>query len=155
MFDILSKIYGTSKPITSLSIRKNIPKAKDNKYYYSKKKQVNIQHGEYNKSKYHSDEHFRLKTIYRVTLRQYVLGINNSPKMRILTGQTKAGLRKYLEHKFQRGMNWKNYGDWEIDHIVPVSQFNLTRESDARKAYHYTNLKPVWKVHNRAKHQWR
>jgi hypothetical protein len=31
--------------------------------------------------------------------------------------------RKYLEKLFQEGMNWENYGEWHVDHIIPIDYF--------------------------------
>lgn len=57
-------------------------------------------------------------------------------------------LRKHIESKFQPGMNWKNYGNgegkWNIDHIMPLSVFNLTDRQHVVLACHYLNLQPLW-----------
>lgn len=54
----------------------------------------------------------------------------------------------YLESKFTDGMSWHNVGEWHIDHIKPLSSFNLTDEDEFRKACHYTNLQPLWASDN-------
>jgi hypothetical protein len=54
--------------------------------------------------------------------------------------------RAYLEDKFTQGMSWDNYGHegWHIDHIIPLSKFDLTREEDQRACFHYLNTQPLW-----------
>ena len=68
-----------------------------------------------------------------------------------LLGCTVEFLRGWLEKRFVRGMSWKNYGRWEIDHIKPCVGFDLTKVSEQRRCFHYTNLQPLWKFDNRSK----
>ena len=60
----------------------------------------------------------------------------------------------YLESKFQTGMTWENHthNGWHIDHIIPISKFDLTDEAQMKKACHYTNLQPLWAGDNFRKH---
>jgi hypothetical protein len=58
-------------------------------------------------------------------------------------------VKEYFENLFVDGMNWDNYGEWEIDHIIPLSTANT--EEDIIKLCYYSNLQPLWKLDNRLK----
>jgi 5-methylcytosine-specific restriction endonuclease McrA len=57
-----------------------------------------------------------------------------------------------LEAQFLPGMTWANYGTaWHVDHIIPLSSYDLTDPAQQREAFHYTNLQPLWAHDNMAK----
>ena len=61
--------------------------------------------------------------------------------------------REYIESKFQKGMTWDNRGIyWQIDHIKPLSAFNLENESECLLAFNYKNTQPLTSECNRLKH---
>ena len=62
-------------------------------------------------------------------------------------------LKTYLESKFQLGMTWDNWSKdgWHIDHIKPLSSFDLTDKKQLLEACHYTNLQPLWATDNLSK----
>ena len=66
---------------------------------------------------------------------------------------TTEELKQHLESLFRDGMSWDNYGEWEIDHIIPVSAFNYNSPSDIsfKHCWALQNLRPLWKPENRAK----
>ena len=58
-------------------------------------------------------------------------------------------LKKYLEHKFQPGMDWDNYGKvWHIDHIIPISIVDKSKEENIKFVFHYRNLQPMFAKQN-------
>jgi hypothetical protein len=82
-------------------------------------------------------------------IRRYAEGVVvESGKLRYL-GCTVPNACAYLEQQFKRGMTWGNYGKaWHIDHIAPCASFDLTTEDGRRRAFHYTNLQPLWAKEN-------
>lgn len=61
--------------------------------------------------------------------------------------------KKHLESLWQPGMSWCNYGlrGWHIDHVIPISSFDLVIKQEQLKACHYTNLQPLWAKDNLSK----
>lgn len=63
-------------------------------------------------------------------------------------GCTIAELKMHLEHLFQPGMTWANYGygkgRWSIDHIFPLSRAKLTDREEFQRVCHFRNLQPLW-----------
>lgn len=64
-------------------------------------------------------------------------------------------LKDYLEGKFKPGMRWDNWGrgedKWHVDHILPVSSFDLSVPEQFFKAFHFLNLQPLWETENLSK----
>ena len=65
-------------------------------------------------------------------------------------GCTAKELKEHLESQFKEGMTWDNYGfyGWHIDHIRPISSFDLEDEEQMKQCFHYTNLQPLWAEEN-------
>lgn len=84
---------------------------------------------------------------------------NNSKKSSAVNdlGCSMEELRQHLESKFYdeketgEKMTWDNYGRWELDHIHPLSKFDMSDEQEQKAASHYTNLQPLWRSDNRRK----
>jgi hypothetical protein len=55
----------------------------------------------------------------------------------------------YIKFQFKEGMTLDNYGEWELDHIKPISSAKNIKE--AEELNHYTNFQPLWKSENRIK----
>lgn len=71
-----------------------------------------------------------------------------SNKTLVYIGCSKEQLKIHIEGLFNNGMSWDNYGKWHIDHIKPISLFDLSKEEEIYKAMHYTNLQPLWAIDN-------
>lgn len=71
-------------------------------------------------------------------------GVSKSSRSMELIGCTPDKLRSHLQAQFKQGMAWNNYGKWHVDHIVPVTAFDLSKPEEQRRCFHYTNLQPLW-----------
>ena len=57
-----------------------------------------------------------------------------------LIGCDVAELQSHLEMMFRDGISWENRSEWQIDHIRPLCDFDLTKEARAYECLHYTNI---------------
>jgi hypothetical protein len=112
--------------------------------YYLNKDKINQKASIMVKKKYHSDPQFKVKTILRCRLNNTLKWDYEDPYIVDLLGISIKEFKVYLESKFQEDMCWSNRVLWHIDHINPLKNFDLTKISDLKKCYHYTNLQPLW-----------
>ena len=63
---------------------------------------------------------------------------------------TPEELITHLENKFTDKMSWDNYGDWHVDHKLPITHFNIQEMGDSEfmKCWSLVNLQPMWGVDN-------
>jgi hypothetical protein len=63
-----------------------------------------------------------------------------------------AEFAQHLERQFVEGMSWQNYGvkrgQWSIDHIIPLDCFDLANPDERKRAFHFSNCRPLWTVEN-------
>ncbi len=109
------------------------------------KEHVKERAGKYWKEKYSNDLSFRISHNLRCRLKAALRG--SAGPLKELDCSMEE-LKLYLENQFQPGMSWENYGEWHIDHIMPLSSFDLTDREEYKKACHYANLQPLWKREN-------
>lgn len=112
-------------------------------------KQYKLDNKNYYKE-YKTDVNFRLSSILRTRLR---IALKNNAKSGSAVsdlGCSVQYLRDYLESKFEKGMTWKNHGlhGWHIDHVVPLSKFDLTNRNELLEACNYKNMQPLWAKDN-------
>ena len=94
--------------------------------------------------KLHHDPMFKIKHTLRNQFRKLVKGENKTNSVLFYLGCSVEFLIGYFEAQFQKGFSWKNYGKvWNIDHIIPCRSFDLTKEEDRKRCFHYTNLRPL------------
>lgn len=55
-------------------------------------------------------------------------------------------LHLYLEMQFKPDMTWGNFGEWHIDHKIPVRSAKTIQ--DVYELNHFSNLQPLWGKYN-------
>jgi hypothetical protein len=103
--------------------------------------------------RFRNDIEYRITCLLRTRFYEMVRRKNAKKhyKSSYLIGCSLYECRKWIESKFLPGMTWDNHGEWEIDHIIPCSAFDLTKTEEQLKCFHYTNLQPLWEEDNLSK----
>jgi hypothetical protein len=67
-----------------------------------------------------------------------------------ILGYTPEELINHLEKQFTEGMTWEKYGEFHIDHKLPISSFNIKEIGDEEfmKCWCLDNLQPMWGEEN-------
>ena len=106
--------------------------------------------------RYSSDLQFNLAIKFR---RRIYMAVRNqfttkAKKTIDLLGTTYSEFKEYIESKFTEGMSWEKVlsGEIHLDHIKPVSLFNLLDTEEQIKAFNYKNIQPLWAYDNLVKH---
>jgi hypothetical protein len=71
-----------------------------------------------------------------------------SEKTTELIGCSYSFLKEYLESQFRCGMAWDKPYSFHIDHILPISSFNLNDPEQLKAACHWSNLQPLYPEEN-------
>tara|TARA_R110000824_G_C15034916_1_gene659764 strand:+ start:104 stop:865 length:762 start_codon:yes stop_codon:yes gene_type:complete len=97
--------------------------------------------------------HERLANRVRNVVRKALMYAKKSAKSEALTGCSFSFLREHIESQFTNGMSWDKFLNAgklgiHIDHIKPISSFDLTKPSEQKKCFHFSNLQPLWAIDN-------
>lgn len=119
--------------------------SKRHKEWYKKNKlKSNEYHKKYIKEKRKTDSLFRIKCSIRGRMNSFVKNKNKNTLEYL--GLPLKEYKIYLSKMFDANMNWNNYGDWHIDHIIPLC--SAKNEEELIRLFHYTNTQPLWAIDN-------
>jgi len=77
-------------------------------------------------------------------------GFSKKSKTFETLGCTYGDFMDHIECQFEECMFFENYGEWQLDHILPMSA--ATTEEEVILLNHYTNFQPMWAAENKSKH---
>lgn len=63
-------------------------------------------------------------------------------------GCSMQDFRVFIERQFSPGMTWMNYGEWHLDHKIPLITFDLAERTAFLAATNYMNYQPLWAKDN-------
>jgi hypothetical protein len=121
---------------------------KRKKYYEENKDVLNKTSDskrEIKKRSYQKRKHqFLWRRILKRTIDQLKIGKKSSTEN--LLGYDHNELKTHLEKRFLENMSWENYGEWHVDHIIPISKFK--KDTPPNIVNRLDNLRPLWAIDN-------
>jgi len=153
------KLLGTMKEYRGIDENKEKAKTYHKKYREKNKDRIVGRQRDWSQKQSANNIQFRIKKNIRERIRAVIRRRNTiKPESSIRAlGCDVSFLIKRFENKFhchprtREMMSWDNYGDWHIDHIIPLASFDLANKGQFLKACHYTNLQPLWAEENLSK----
>lgn len=66
---------------------------------------------------------------------------------------TREQFLKHIAKQFKEGMSFDNYGEWHVDHKIPIDAFNFQtpEDHDFKICWSLKNLQPLWAKDNLSK----
>lgn len=107
----------------------------------------------YKLNRRHTDVQVKLAHTFRSRYKKFLKQVKTSNTCLTILGCSLQEWRNHLESKFKPGMSWETYGHkgWHVDHIRPIASYDLTKDEEVRKAFHFTNTQPLWWQENLSK----
>ena len=118
------------------------------KNYLKNKKRIVKRVYEYEKKRKATDPLFKMTCNLRNRTSKAFKskGYSKNTKTQEMLGVDWEVAKQHIERQFTKGMNWDNYGEWHIDHDIPLAKAN--NEEELKKLCHYSNLQPLWAEDN-------
>lgn len=127
---------------------KDLISAKAKVYREKNVKKISSRH----MNRYRFEPIYRFKHCCRNRINKAIKGFGQKSKktLDLLGVKEWKNFIEHIENQFYKDnrINWSNYGEWHIDHIIPCASFDLSNEEEQKKCFHYTNLQPMWGIDN-------
>lgn len=130
------------------------------KQYHTKWREENRDHvneyaRNYERKRRREDPKYRLAARTRTAV-YTCLKESNVSKYRStfdVLGYSLEELMSHLESLFTEGMTWDNYGEWHVDHKIPMASFEFESVDDEgfKLCWCLNNLQPLWAEDNLVK----
>jgi hypothetical protein len=112
---------------------------------YRKRPDFKEKYNQYIRKRRKNDTMFYITGIMRGRIRTAIKRSNSKKcsKTLDLIGCSFKFLKQHIESQFKEGMSWENRKSFHIDHVRPLSSFDLTDPEQQKAACHWTNLQPL------------
>jgi len=129
----------------------NKEQLKEQKKEYFSRPEIRKYRNLYELKRKHENPELRAIHNLRNRLNKLIKRGDKSETTMQLLGCSVKKFKSHIESMFSEDMDWSNYGEWHIDHIVPCNRFNLLDTKEQKVCFHYTNLQPLWAEDNISK----
>ena len=102
----------------------------------------------YKRMRINKDINLRIKERLRTRMYIAVRSVQKSGSAVRDLGCSISSFKLFIENQFEDGMNWDNYGDWHLDHVMPLAYYDLTDRSQFLEAANWLNYQPLWAIDN-------
>ena len=146
--------YNRCKPCF-LAYKKAYNDARKEKYRaYNATEEVHKRRRERNKVRRKTEPAYKITESCKARIHSVLNGYKGMTSSDLLNC-TRQQLLDWLEYNWSDGMTWENHGNgegkWHIDHVVPISFFNVENEEEQLMCFHWSNLRPLYGSDNISK----
>jgi len=144
-----NKEYRTTN-IEKINVQKKQYKEQNKDHIRQKNKEYLPIRKEKIKERRKIDKNFQIKEVLRSKIHKMLKG-KKSSFIEYLEIDIEM-FKKWISFQFLPDMNWDNFGIlWQLDHIIPINQFNLENKNEQKICFNWTNLQPLYCEENRKK----
>lgn len=118
------------------------------RYCEKHKAEIAVRNNKYRFKRRKTDIRYKIACNLRTRIKHAIKGNTKSLSTMFLIGCEVDYLMYHLQSRFQPGMSWDNHREWHIDHRKPCNAFDLYKQSEQQKCFHYSNLQPLWAKDN-------
>lgn len=113
-------------------------------YQKKNREKVYARQNAWAKAQRKNNPNFNMREKVRRAMYRFVKGIQKGGAIIHFLGCSYEEFRAHIEKQFTEGMTWETYGStWTVDHIKPLTAFDLTDPEQLAEAVHYTNTQPL------------
>ena len=124
--------------------------AQKKEYYENNKATIKQYHANnkdkrnaYKRERFASDAVFRIVESLRSRIHDVLRNVNKKHSSKLI-GCCRDDLVQWLGFQFTPEYTWANYGtSWQMDHVIPISFFDMSSLPERNYAFHWTNIRPL------------
>ena len=146
--------YRTEYPERYLAaLKKSNHKHKAKRQAYLKRPENKARRRAIENRRYRTDPQYQLAKRLRARLSEEfkLQGVSRNDSVLELTGCSYEFLKCHIESQFTNGMVWGDSSTYEVDHIVPLSAFDMRDDEEAKASCNWRNLRPMTPYDNASK----